>query len=78
MPRLMINIRAQVEHLPKDKIIIGHALTHDLNILQLSAPDHMIRDTSKYHGFRKYANVKNNTPGLQTLAEKVSGIEIQT
>ena len=71
-------IRNQVSNLLKGKIVIGHALTNDWKALGLMHPESMIRDTSKFEAFKKYAKGKNNTPGLKTLAKTLLNIDIQS
>jgi RNA exonuclease 4 len=39
---------AAVARLIKDKILVGHALKNDLDVLMLSHPRKMIRDTATY------------------------------
>lgn len=66
-----------VSKLLENKILVGHAIKHDLESLMLSHPKSLIRDTSRHLAFRKkYAAGK--TPSLKKLTEKILGIEIQT
>ncbi|CDR37750.1 CYFA0S01e16358g1_1 [Cyberlindnera fabianii] len=65
----------EVASLLDDRILVGHAVEHDLESLFLSHPKAMIRDTSKFPGFRKLA--KGKTPGLKKLAKEVLGLDIQ-
>lgn len=58
------------------RILIGHAVKHDLESLLISHPKSMIRDTSRHLPFRKqYAMGK--IPSLKKLAKEVLKIEIQ-
>ena len=36
----------------KDKIVIGHDIRHDFEVLGFSHPKHLIRDTSKFKPFK--------------------------
>jgi DNA polymerase III epsilon subunit-like protein len=69
------DVQKKIADLLKNRILVGHALKNDLNVLMLSHPSHMIRDTSKYAPFRKYAKGKH--PALKTLAKELLGLEIQ-
>lgn len=42
--------QSEVAELVKDKILVGHALHNDLEVLLLSHPKHLVRDTSRYKG----------------------------
>lgn len=57
------------------RILVGHAVKNDLEVLLLSHPKRDIRDTSRHPAFRKLSNGK--TPGLKKLAREILGIEIQ-
>ncbi|SCU88879.1 LAFA_0E15038g1_1 [Lachancea sp. 'fantastica'] len=66
----------QVAETLQDRILVGHAINHDLQALFLSHPRSMIRDTSRHIPFRKkYAGGK--TPSLKKLAKEVLGVDIQ-
>lgn len=68
-------VQKKISDLLKDRILVGHALKNDLKVLMLNHPQHMIRDTSKYAPFRKYAKGKH--PALKTLAKELLGLDIQ-
>lgn len=68
-------VQEEVHKIVKDKILIGHALKHDLKALLLKHPQKLIRDTSKCKTFKEYC--KGRTPGLKNLSEKLLGREIQ-
>ncbi|AJT92857.1 3'-5' exonuclease [Saccharomyces cerevisiae] len=58
------------------RILVGHALKHDLEALMLSHPKSLLRDTSRHLPFRKlYA--KGKTPSLKKLTKEVLKISIQ-
>lgn len=61
----------------KGRILIGHALKHDLDALLLSHPKSMIRDTARHLPFRKkYA--KGKSPSLKKLTKEVLKVQIQS
>ncbi|CDH55277.1 rex4p [Lichtheimia corymbifera JMRC:FSU:9682] len=64
-----------VNDIIKDRILVGHAVYNDLEVLMLPHPKLMIRDTSRYKPFKDLA--KGRTPGLRMLVEKVLNIDIQ-
>ena len=59
----------------KGRVLVGHALKHDLKVLFLDHPRKMIRDTSKYKPFRNAFGGK--TPSLKNLTERMLGIKVQ-
>ena len=65
----------EVAALIKDRVLIGHAVHHDLKCLFLSHPTHLIRDTSKYKNFRKVS--EGRTPSLRRLAQALLKRDIQ-
>jgi RNA exonuclease 4 len=73
--RAFDDVRSEVAVLLKDKILVGHAIKHDLDVLIIGHPKRDIRDTSRFSGFRKYSAGK--TPSLKKLAREVLGVEIQ-
>ena len=73
--RPLETVQADVAQLLERRILVGHAVRHDLDALFLSHPIRDIRDTSKYPLFRQYAAGK--TPGLKKLAKEVLGLDIQ-
>ena len=54
-------VQSEVAELIKDRILVGHALHHDLKVLFLDHPKKFIRDTSKYKPFKTAFG--NRTPG---------------
>ena len=73
--RTFETVQADVAKLMDGKIIVGHALGHDLAALLLGHPKRDIRDTSKYPGYRAVS--KGRTPSLKRLAKEILGVEIQ-
>jgi RNA exonuclease 4 len=65
----------EVSDLLDGKVLVGHAVDHDLDALLLSHPKSMVRDTSKFPGFRKLA--KGKTPALKKLAKELLRLDIQ-
>lgn len=60
-----------------NRILVGHAVHHDLEALYLTHPKRAIRDTSKHLPFKqKYS--KGKTPGLKKLALEILGLDIQS
>lgn len=68
-------VQEQIAELLKDRILIGHAIKHDLDALMLGHPKSAIRDTSRFSGFRKYS--AGRTPSLKKLAKEILGVDIQ-
>ncbi|KAK2001652.1 exonuclease [Colletotrichum falcatum] len=69
-------VQGDVAKLLKDRILVGHDIKHDLDVLKLSHPSKDVRDTSNYPAFRKYGNGRK--PALRRLAEEVLGVTIQS
>lgn len=65
----------EVAKLFDGKILVGHAIQHDLDSLMLSHPKSMIRDTSRHPPFKKLAQGK--TPALKKLTKELLKIDIQ-
>ncbi|XP_033739693.1 small RNA degrading nuclease 3-like [Pecten maximus] len=59
-------VQKAVKDLLKDKILVGHGLHNDLNVLKIEHPGDMIRDTLSYQGLRK----KAKEVGCEKLALK--------
>lgn len=70
-------VREDLKILLAGRILVGHAVKNDLDVLILKHDRRFIRDTSKYSKFRALATVPGRTPGLKLLAEKLLGVEIQ-
>jgi RNA exonuclease 4 len=68
-------VQAAVQAILKGRIIIGHAIKNDLEVMMLTHPKKDIRDTSKFSGFRKHS--AGRSPSLKKLAKEVLGIDIQ-
>lgn len=74
--RTFEEVHAEVSDILKDRVLIGHAIKNDLDVLMIGHPKKDIRDTSRFSGFRKYAS--GRTPSLKKLAKEVLGVEIQS
>lgn len=82
-PKDMINAipfnqaQSEVSNLLKDKILVGHAIHHDLEALYLTHPKSLIRDTANHLPFKKKYS-KGKTPSLKKLSAEILGWNIQT
>jgi RNA exonuclease 4 len=70
-------VRNDLKILLTGRILVGHAVNNDLNVLILKHDKRFIRDTSKFSKFRELATIPGRTPGLKLLADKLLGVEIQ-
>ncbi|EHY59345.1 3'-5' exonuclease [Exophiala dermatitidis] len=73
--RPLAEVRADVERILKDRIIVGHAIRHDLEALMLTHPKRDIRDTARHLPYRKLAG--GGSPRLKILASELLGCTIQ-
>lgn len=71
-------VREDLKILLSGRILVGHAVKNDLDVLILKHDKRFIRDTSKFSKFRALAMRPGHTPGLKHLADKLLGVEIQT
>eukprot|EP00088_Acartia_fossae_P030994 TRINITY_DN3195_c0_g1_i4.p1 TRINITY_DN3195_c0_g1~~TRINITY_DN3195_c0_g1_i4.p1 ORF type:complete len:333 (-),score=49.42 TRINITY_DN3195_c0_g1_i4:174-1172(-) len=69
-------VQTKVAEIIKRRILVGHAIHHDLKVLFLSHPRKLLRDTSTYKPFR--AQFGGKTPGLKKLIEHYIGVRVQT
>ena len=69
------SVQKKIADILKGRILVGHALKNDLKVLMLKHSRSMIRDTSIYPPFKKYA--KGRHPSLKTLAKEILGLDIQ-
>lgn len=58
----------------KATLLVGHSLEHDLDCLYMNYPDHLIRDTAKYHPLMKTNLVSFS---LKHLTKMYLGYDIQ-
>ncbi|XP_076337799.1 RNA exonuclease 4-like isoform X2 [Tachypleus tridentatus] len=68
-------VQKEVYDILKGRILVGHAVHHDLKVLFLDHPRNKIRDTAYYQPFKKMYNGK--TPSLKKLAECLLGVKVQ-
>lgn len=68
-------VQNEVAQILKDRILVGHSVKNDLDVMMLTHPKKDIRDTSRFSEFRKYSGGKS--PSLKKLAYEVLGVEIQ-
>lgn len=73
--RSLEDVQTAVAGLLDGKILVGHGVRHDLEVLMLGHPKRDIRDTSRHPAFRRLAMGK--TPSLKRLAKEVLGVDIQ-
>ncbi|KAL5115091.1 3'-5' exonuclease [Pleosporales sp. CAS-2024a] len=71
-------VREHLKTLLAGRILVGHAVKNDLDVLILKHDKKFIRDTSKFSKFRQLALRPGHTPGLKLLADKLLGVQIQT
>lgn len=70
------DVQMEVAQLLKGRIIVGHDLRHDLDVLILDHPRKDVRDTARFSGFKKYGH--GPKPALRVLAREILAVEIQT
>lgn len=68
-------VQMEVAKMFQDRIVVGHAIKHDLDVLLLTHPKKLIRDTSTYKPFREAFN--NRTPSLKKLSARMLGVTVQ-
>lgn len=71
-----LEVQQKVSDILQRRIVVGHAVHHDLKVLMLNHPRKLIRDTSKYKPFK--AQNGGRTPSLKKLCEKFIGVKVQT
>lgn len=69
-------VQADIEAILKGRILVGHAVRNDLEVLMLTHPKKDIRDTARFSGFKKYS--AGRSPSLKKLAKEILGIDIQS
>ncbi|KAK8211818.1 putative RNA exonuclease [Phyllosticta capitalensis] len=73
--RPFAEVQRAIAALLAGRILVGHALKHDMGVLQLSHPRRDIRDTARHPAFR--ARSMGRAPALRKLAKEVLGLDIQ-
>mmetsp|Transcript_24317 Transcript_24317/g.48774 ORF Transcript_24317/g.48774 Transcript_24317/m.48774 type:complete len:436 (-) Transcript_24317:65-1372(-) len=76
----LIECQTAVANLLKDKVLVGHALKNDLDVLMLSHPRRMIRDTACYRPYMRIhgKHGKVRPRALKDLTKEHLDMEIQT
>ncbi|XP_056361483.1 RNA exonuclease 4 [Oenanthe melanoleuca] len=69
-------VQKEVAEILKGRILVGHALRNDLQVLLLDHPQKKIRDTQRYKPFKE--RVKSSRPSLKLLCERLLNIQVQT
>lgn len=69
-------VQQEVADIIKGRILVGHDLRHDLDVLLLTHPITHIRDTARFAGYKKYGH--GPKPALRILAKEVLDMEIQS
>ncbi|XP_042911334.1 uncharacterized protein [Parasteatoda tepidariorum] len=72
----LFEVQTDVSTMIEGRRIVGHDLKHDFNVLFISHPRSLIRDTSKYKPFREISGGK--TPSLRKLTSMILGCNIQS
>ena len=65
-----------IKKILSSKIVVGHDLSNDFNVLGFSLPSHRRRDTAKYRNLRRLAGLCCQ-PSLKVLAHRLLGRRIQ-
>lgn len=68
-------VQQEVASLLNNRILIGHDVKHDLDVLKLSHPIRDIRDTARHQAFKKHGHGRK--PALRNLARELLHVEIQ-
>jgi len=72
-------VRTAIGTLIRGRVLVGHALKNDLDVLEITHPHTHIRDTSKYPPFMmKSIGGRPKPRKLRQLAQEQLGIEIQS
>jgi RNA exonuclease 4 len=73
--RSLEQVQKDVAEILDGRILVGHAVSNDLDALLLGHPKRDIRDTSKHPPYRKVAG--GGSPRLKVLASEFLGLNIQ-
>ncbi|XP_022193355.2 RNA exonuclease 4 isoform X2 [Nilaparvata lugens] len=68
-------VQSEVATILKDRILVGHSLKNDLDVLMLKHPYRLIRDTSR---FSKFQSPTRRSLSLKAITEKFLNVKIQT
>ena len=73
--RSLEEVQKDVSDILDERVLVGHAISNDLDALLLGHPKRDIRDTSKHLPYRKVAG--GGSPRLKVLAAEYLGLNIQ-
>jgi RNA exonuclease 4 len=73
--RRLHEVQEDVCKILQDRVLIGHAIRHDLEALLISHSKRDIRDTARHPPYRKLAG--GSSPRLKILASELLGLDIQ-
>lgn len=68
-------VQRDVARLLKGRVLVGHSVRNDLEVLGLSHPRRDVRDTARYPPYRALAG--GGSPRLKVLVGELLGVEIQ-
>uniref|UniRef100_A0A914M4Q8 RNA exonuclease 4 n=1 Tax=Meloidogyne incognita TaxID=6306 RepID=A0A914M4Q8_MELIC len=69
--------QTEVRKILSDNIVVGHSIQHDFQVLGLTHPPKLIRDTAKFKLLRETLDNPKKTPSLKLLAHHLLGVQIQ-
>jgi RNA exonuclease 4 len=69
-------VQADVARLLKDRVLVGHSVRNDLEVLGLSHPRRDVRDTARYPVYRRLVG-GGGSPRLRDLVSGLLGVRIQ-
>ena len=68
-------VQKEVAEIFQGRVLVGHSLSNDLDVLFLSHPKYDLRDTARHKPYRELAG--GGWPKLKILASELLGIDIQ-
>ena len=71
-------MQEEVSAIIKDRVLVGHSIHHDFDVLALRHPKRMVRDTQKTPVFRRKVPSIGTLCSLKKLAKLFLGIDIQS
>ncbi|KAF7639858.1 Exonuclease domain-containing protein [Meloidogyne graminicola] len=70
-------VQTEVRKILSDNIVVGHSIHNDFQVLGLTHPPKLIRDTAKCKLLRETLDEPKRTPSLKLLAHHLLGVQIQ-
>ncbi|KAL7072147.1 hypothetical protein ACQ4LE_008931 [Meloidogyne hapla] len=70
-------VQTEVRKILSDNIVVGHSIHNDFQVLALTHPPKLIRDTAKCKLLRETLENPKKTPSLKLLAHHLLGVQIQ-